>query len=527
MKRAVLLLFLGCASTSEARPSSPLGTNLVAMKSYSGEWVWKDAFHQAAFWRSESQPGVEDPRPLRYGKDGWITSLEPGQRAVARLFAVDGMSFPSGVYSVSWEGSGTVVLEGGRVIGTQARGAQLHVAGTPGGFAVVITATDPKNPIKNIKALMPGGTCANDDHAYCARDPECGASVKCVPFAQTVDRLPFHPTFLASNEPYSVLRFMHWGDTIGSEVRTWSERPPLNGSMWTPLGVPYELMVDLSNHLKTDMWITIPPLADDDFVRQLATLLKTKLDPALKVYVEYGNEIWNGAYPDGAMMGKKGLELGLSKDPWEAMLKYYSKRAIQMFEIFSKVMPDRIVRVLAGQSANERVAQIELEGIGPDSIDAFAIAPYFGDGLGSEKALTRVLKSTPDEIVAALEKDFVPEAIAGVKRHATLLAKLDKGRKKPIDLIAYEGGQHLVGIGPVQNEERVTKLFLEANRSPKMKKVYLDYLAAWKASGGGLFMHFVHTRLPTKWGAFGLIDKPGDKSPKLDAVLTYIRENPR
>ena len=37
-------------------------------------------------------------------------------------------------------------------------------------------------------------------------------------------------------------------------------------------------------------------MADDDYVYQLAALLKDKLDPKLVVYVEYSNEVWNSGF---------------------------------------------------------------------------------------------------------------------------------------------------------------------------------------------------------------------------------------
>ena len=55
-------------------------------------------------------------------------------------------------------------------------------------------------------------------------------------------------------------------------------------------------MIELCNEAQKDMWINIPALATPQFVQSLAQLIAAKLDPNLNVYVEYGNEDWNGGF---------------------------------------------------------------------------------------------------------------------------------------------------------------------------------------------------------------------------------------
>ena len=112
---------------------------------------------------------------------------------------------------------------------------------------------------------------------------------------------PWRTDFLNDLNPYSVLRFMDWGPTNGSEFVNWSSRVPKtgnnynyqvplvngDGSTGTGAGVAYEWQVDLCNRAGTDMWINIPHKASDDFVRQLARLIRDNLNNQRKVYVEY------------------------------------------------------------------------------------------------------------------------------------------------------------------------------------------------------------------------------------------------
>ena len=54
--------------------------------------------------------------------------------------------------------------------------------------------------------------------------------------------------------------------------------------------------MQLANTLHTNVWISVPAHATDDYVRQLATLLKNGLASDLKIYLEYSNEVWNTSF---------------------------------------------------------------------------------------------------------------------------------------------------------------------------------------------------------------------------------------
>ena len=60
----------------------------------------------------------------------------------------------------------------------------------------------------------------------------------------------------------------------------WADRPQPGDAVYTSdRGVPVERMIDLANVLQADPWFCIPHLAEDDYVRQFATLVKARLDP--------------------------------------------------------------------------------------------------------------------------------------------------------------------------------------------------------------------------------------------------------
>jgi hypothetical protein len=64
---------------------------------------------------------------------------------------------------------------------------------------------------------------------------------------------------------------MDWIHANNQELSKWEDRTTLNSvTQSRTLGVAFEYVVELSNRLGTDAWITVPHLADDDFIRNLA-----------------------------------------------------------------------------------------------------------------------------------------------------------------------------------------------------------------------------------------------------------------
>jgi hypothetical protein len=123
--------------------------------------------------------------------------------------------------------------------------------------------------------------------------------------------------FARALAPFSVLRYNSFTASDYGEVVNWSDRaqlgPSLNRGMakcakedncWQGQGAPWEYVILLSNSLHKDAWISIPTHVNDDYVRQLALLLRNGnastnhqgLDRALHLYVEFGNELWNWSY---------------------------------------------------------------------------------------------------------------------------------------------------------------------------------------------------------------------------------------
>jgi hypothetical protein len=108
----------------------------------------------------------------------------------------------------------------------------------------------------------------------------------------------FTSQWLSMLSKFQVLRFMDWGSTNGNPVANWADRTPPTHPSWAygPIGnsgAPWEVIIQLVNTLKKDIWINVPHQATDDYVTNLAQLFKQNLDPTLNLYIEYSNEVWN------------------------------------------------------------------------------------------------------------------------------------------------------------------------------------------------------------------------------------------
>jgi hypothetical protein len=98
-----------------------------------------------------------------------------------------------------------------------------------------------------------------------------------------------------------------------------------------------------------------------------------------------------------------------------------------------------------------------------------------------------------------------------------------------VRLLAYEGGQHMGGVAGAENDAALNTLFDSFNRDPRIKQLYLDYLASWKSAGGELFVHFNDVSRYDKWGRWGALEyvaQPRAESPKFDGIMTFIEHNP-
>jgi hypothetical protein len=519
----------GDGGAKPANAGSPLGTGLTGLSDWSAEWSFVDAFKASRAWISGTSSTWDDKRSFDLDGDGWIKSLKAGQIARTLLFwGLTGL-YPKGKYVVLYEGKGTLEYWQAATKDASASKAGrdvIDVDPQKGGIGINITALDASAPLRKIRVIMPGGACSDDPFQWCQSGADCAAG-SCKLFEQTYAQQIFHPTFLARIKRYRVLRFMDWMDTNNSKVSKWSDRPRVDDARWTTHGAPAEVMVELANRLQADPWFNIPHLADDTYVSQLAKLVQAKLSSKRKVYVEHSNEVWNSQFAQAGHAQQRGQALGLSTNAYQAQLYYHAKRSLELFKLWRAAFgaqQARVVRVMGSQAASSWVSQqvLAYQGAAKET-DALAIAPYIGGYLGgpSEKAKVQAMSVTA--LLTEVETVALPKSLKWIKDQAAVASQYK------VDLVAYEGGQHLVGTGGVENDATINKLFDAANQHQQMGVIYGKYLTGWKQAGGKLFVHFVNCAQPSKWGRWGALEYLEQKradAPKFDALQTFIDKTP-
>jgi hypothetical protein len=287
-------------------------------------------------------------------------------------------------------------------------------------------------------------------------------------------------------------------------------------------GVPVEVMCDLANTIGADPWFTIPIKASDDFIRQFAARVRDNLNPGLKAYFELSNEIWNGGFGQAQYCEQMGVSMGLDSNAFYARMYYYSMRAVEMFQLVEETFggTDRIVRTIGSQAANYGVSDLALSYQNAyEHTDALAIAPYFGGYLGESQNEGWVQGMSVDAVIDELWNEALPQAINWMHGQAGRAAQYG------VDLVAYEGGQHIVGIGTVRDNGTLNALFDAVNRDPRMGDIYYAYLQAWIEATDGVFTHFTDCGSFTRWGRWGAkeyMTQANSSAPKHAAIQDFI-----
>ena len=359
MPLALLILLTIAAPTPQPR----LGINLSGPADWSSQQLFVDVARLSRPWISQKrgQPWGKGP-PLELDERGNVRRLTPDSFAETVMLTLDG-HYPVGDYTLLYKGRGKLEAAGaGRVVNSEPGRMTIAIDPQRGGSTFLrLLETDPDDPVHEIRLLMPGVT---DEQAR---------------------ENPWNPAFLKLWRGTACLRFMDLMQTNNSEIRTWADRPQLTDANFCRHGVPAELLCDLANRLDCDAWFCVPHQADDDYIRNLAALVKDKLAPGHKAYIEYSNEVWNSQFAQHRYAGEQGRKLGFAEKTWEAAWLYTAVRSVEIFTIWESVFSgtNRLVRVLPSQVSNSYVAgQILGFHDAGKHADVLAIAPYLSLNVG-------------------------------------------------------------------------------------------------------------------------------------------------
>jgi hypothetical protein len=349
------------------------------------------------------------------------------------------------------------------------------------------------------------------------------------------DKQLFNPEFLEHWSDADTFRYMEWGLINNNRQKEWSDRATADSRTFWKTGAPLEYMIELSNQTKANMWVCIPHLADDDYIRQYAETVRDSLDKDLIAYFEFSNEVWNGMFKQSHWANKEGEKIGLSQQSWKAGMLYYAQQCNRMFEILDEVykdQPDRYKKVVATQAGNVGVTKniLPFEDCGKNA-DVLAIAPYvtFNVPMNKNKwkpdipTAAELESWTLDQVFDYLYEKALPESTRWIGQHKDLADEYG------LELTCYEGGQHLTLLGEANRNKQLNKLLADANRDPRMGDVYTKHLNHWNQIGGGLYCLFNSMHMYSPSGYWGLLEYTGQDpatAPKYVAVKEWAKKLP-
>jgi len=528
-----------------------LGMNLAGLKDWSVELPFLDLMKLSRPWVGHLPGrwgGMQNPELAAGGwldAEGWPRALPPAVTGLASVILTDLPAAAGGVagrYRLTHAGRGRLVVAGrARVVSSGAGTILFDYDPGPGPVEIRIEATDPADPIRDIRVVRLDRAPALD--------------------AGTL----FNPDFLARLRGVRLLRFMDWMDTNSDPPGERMPRPA--DATWAgPGGAPVEVMVALANELGADPWFTLPHRATDAYVRRFAEVVRERLAPGLRAHVELSNEVWNWSFPQAHWAE------AAARDRWGEPYKwmqFYAVRAVEMAAIWEDVLgpaaATRLVRVISTQPGwpglEEEVLAAplwtaEADGRAPPAahFDLYAITGYVGGGLGSDAKVQAVRGWLADSLAAAAAAadalGLEGEARAAhVARHrfdravTTAAAELRDGsvtgaredtlanllgavfpyhaevaRRHGLRLGLYEGGTHIVGEGAQIGDEELTAFFVHLSYTPEVGALVADLLAGWAAVSDEPFTAYLDVLAPSRWGSWGGLRHLEDDNPRWRAL---------
>jgi Secretion system C-terminal sorting domain/delta endotoxin len=346
--------------------------------------------------------------------------------------------------------------------------------------------------------------------------------------------------------------------SVAWNIQNYQANNPATNKAWYKYqgkGVAWEYLILLANASNTDVWINIPHAADDDYITKIAQAFKygtdgvnpytttqinpvfPPLNPNLKLYVEYSNEVWNTGFPVYGYLGNKVIQEPSNSDirydgnTTDRFLRYRwaARRSLQISNAFRAVfgngqMMDRIRPLYEWQKGQNnadlgnanRTGTVALGYIEEVYGDVHPVDYYFYGGgcSGYYQASTPSQGADLDNIWTLGE--FAPEAWSIPKQEWSVYITSAYGLKRAI----YEGGP---SFGDQNGAGGISELAPEALLDSRIKNEIVEHQHAYGQVGGELFTYFVLGG-DERWGFMqGHLDTLSYKLQGIDSIRNQAR----
>ena len=451
-------------------------------------------------WSFENWQQVLDE--MDFDEDGYPIGIPQSTSAglvKLRYFcSASGLNMPPDrTYVLLYEGQGLITLHGSINNEIRNSGRIQFDLGGDGTFWFQIEASTASDHIRNIRIL-------NIAHESADLNTD-----------------PFYEGFLSKIQPFQLLRFMDWMHTNNSPLEKWEDRrKPGYFSYGGNKGVPYEIIIQLANQTKQDIWICVPHAADDDFIRNMALIFKENLDPDITIFLEYSNEVWNWIFEQA--------HYNLENNPDDLIYgRAYAEKARNTFAIWHDIFAEdacRVKRVLGIQGGFNFLNEHTLAHLRQDEWDFGSPTHYFGldhEDTGNPRLDILGSSATVDDIMKNALNDFhvFSQYVKQDYRNIQLFGK---------EVITYEGGQHFVG-NVFGNPYDYQQAMWDAQNSEAMYQAYQLVFDSIKTWGCKLATNFSlagpQENIYGSWGMLDDIDVVGPyrvTAPKYQVHLDNI-----
>ena len=502
----LLLLFLApLAVHGQPGGNFPPSQNTPLRFGVNGTWDWVDLIKGLSGWNT-----VGTETAVTQDAQGWPTSdagMDYDERKNMPWRAPDAPGINediAGTYKLSFTGQATIVpnteaTTGGLVVANQKYDAHSNQTTAdlilqPGHSLLQLQFVNTKRlptsaagtGFTNMRLLRPG-------YSPESKEPFTTGTLKAYqpPFAAIrfldVDSGNGYQTFNGTN-----LVVAKWADRVQVTDAYQAGLPSRNANGEQSQGVAWEYMIMLANATHHDMWINLPDSADDDYVTQLANLIRNGneytagLDRDLNVYVEYSNEVWNFSFPQYV------YNLVQADNEGETVDERYMEHTFQIGQIFESAFGEkngtgRVRPVALWQTTTELTffntlawAEQHLSVKAKDVLYGTGEAPYYGASDTSTVDATFATMWTGSD---ATRRDLI-----GWQAVATFY-----GLKE----VSYESGPGslLGGVGAY------------VIRDPRMiPSIAHQFLDNWFAIGGDLANYYALEGAVSQYGDFLLLE---------------------
>ena len=562
------------AVRAQSVPPIPVGANLMGVNDYDAQILFVDAMKQARGFGTLADPN--NTAGISHDANGW-----PLSDCAMVLFDSQPSLDYSGTYHLSFNGKATVstgysgeAVPVGANNGYNAatnvstwditlpRTHTLVVLSFTGTQSASTSATN--TGFKNLRIIRPG-YLLNTTQTFTTAFKNAITPLTTLRFMQTTSTLEYNRANPSNGyDPTANLTFTNWSDhwLPGDATQQYGSNIHVQGK-----GMCWEYVIQLCNETGKDCWINIPISATDDYIAKLAQLFKygsdgvnpysspqanpvyPPLNASLHLYLEYGNEVWNGEFTNYSYnfqvtdneittgqetdTGAGSVASNLNYDNLTVQRNappdtYYTnintwndrrvaRRLYQITNLFKSVWGASAINtsvrpVLAWQAAQPYENRDQLEflnavyGAPKNYLYAVASAPYISEGFVPNSALD--FSST----TAILNK--LTECSNYNRTHLTLpwqSAALFYGIKH----LAYEGGTDMRGP---RNATEQANADAVASAPGMTALIKTDIQQNWLATGSDSFLYY--SLVDDYWGLTP--DATNLTTPKYTAITQIV-----